>query len=208
MITTQEPISGPGDDVDTLLKLKLLLPPSFTNSWAKGIREIYLQYDCWNGLVCRKNSVLKVSFNGWGLKVGTADLAACFSVMENLESIYLDENPEGLHGDICDFVACPLLNTLSLARSSRIKGNLRSISSLVHLRALFLESTQVGGKFMDLNYCTNLMVISLSNTDVSGQIDVKCFPELKWLFLSNTRVSGRHKSKLQVSVNYFHLSKL
>jgi len=144
--------------------------------------------------------VIKLSLTAWGLDVSLATLASFLGTMDCLESLHLDENPTGLTGSLEDLSTLTRLRTLSISRSTRIKGELSSLSTMKELRAIFCERTHVTGNLEDLAPCKHLMVVGIGDTRISGTLEaVKGFRDLRWLLLSRTRVSGNLTSLKQAT---------
>jgi len=181
----------PNDDVDILFELKPLLPRAFTQNWTQGLRVISLQADNWNGLLARQCSVIKLNMSKWGLQTSLAQLVPHFSEMHSLKSLTLDENFE-LTGSLADLAPLVNLRVLSLSLSPQIHGALSNLSGMANLRAIFLEGTRVTGSLGDLSTCVHLAVLALAHTEITGSLDAVAphLPELRWLLLSGTQVSG------------------
>jgi hypothetical protein len=190
-----EELCGDEDDVDIMQMGKHIFPAEFTNNWIKGIREINIEADAWNGLSARKNVIIKINMTRWGLDLDLKTLSSYLVHLQCLRSLYLDENPETLKGDLADLSNLTSLETLSIARCPNVTGDIGSLAPLENLRALFCEHTGVGGDLKGLELSNELMVLSMSHTKVKGNIKVcALFPNLTWLILSNTEVKGKNKT--------------
>jgi len=66
--------------------------------------------------------------------------------MPTLGALYLDENPEGLTGDIKDLAPLVNLHTLSLSLSVRVKGDLAGLEGNVRRRRRRNTKTRTKGK--------------------------------------------------------------
>lgn len=86
-------LNGGEDDVDIMLKSKRIFPPEFTNNWMKGLREICIETDNWNGLFAKKNVIIKINMTRWGLDLSLKTLSSYLVHLQCLRSLYLDENP-------------------------------------------------------------------------------------------------------------------
>jgi Leucine-rich repeat (LRR) protein len=191
ILDVHEDERDPDYDVDILFELKPLLPSAFTQNWTQGLRVISLQADNWNGLLARQCSVVKLNMSKWGLQTSLAQLVPHFREMHSLESLTLDENFE-LTGSLVDLAPLVNLRVLSLSLSPQIDGSLSNLSGMTNLCAIFLEGTRVTGSLGDLGACQHLTVLALAHTEITGSLDAVAprLPELRWLLLSGTQVSG------------------
>ncbi len=167
-----------GQDHETLLSLKALLPSKFVTTWSKGMRDVNLQADCWLGVRATGNAVAKLTFNCWGIEAELKSLVTELSRLKFLDSLYLDSNP--LRGSLEDLRCLSRITTLSLSKCVGVVGSLLSLSHLKSLSALFLDETHVKGQLSDLAACRELLVLSLQNTHVAGSLD-SClqFPKVR-----------------------------